>query len=185
MWRRFGKIPLLPLCAAGFLVGILLCLRGKAEGTLLAPASLQEIKNMSIDKSGILYQVCKIRLGTVLLLLVAGTTYLAPLFCGGFSFWLGMGGGYFLTQAVMRYGIKGVLLLPAGCFPHYLLYLPAFYMLLLWCERLYGYIYLKREFPGWGSTAARLILILLAVFAGIFLESHVNPGILQGMLKNF
>lgn len=185
MWKRFERLPLLPLCAAGFILGILLCFRGGGRGTLLSPENLQAVKSMTLEKNDYLYYVCKLRLQTVLLVLLAGTTYLAPFVCGAVALWFGMGAGALLTTALMRYGIKGILLLPVGCFPHFLVYIPAFYMLLRWCEQLFGYIYLRKESGSPGIVLAKLLMILLAISAGIFLESYVAPGIFQGMLKIF
>lgn len=184
MWKRFGKVPILPLCAAGFLFGIVLCFWKKDCGVLLSRETLVNIKNMTMDREGYLYYVGKLRLGSVIVLLLSGTTYLAPMVCGLTALWFGGAFGVFLTTALMKYGIKGILLIPAGCFPHFLIYIPAFYMLLRWCEDLYGSIYLKREFTGW-TGVARLLLILLAVLAGILLESFLGPGIFQGILKIF
>lgn len=185
MWKRFERLPLLPLCAAGFFLGILICFRSGGRGTLLGPENLQAVKSMTLEKKDYLYCVCKVRLGTVLLVLLAGTTYLAPFVCGALALWFGMGAGALLTTALMCYGIKGILLLPVGCFPHFLIYIPAFYLLLRWCEQLFGYIYLRKEAGSLGIVLAKLLLILLAVSAGIFLESYVAPGIFQGMLKIF
>lgn len=185
MWKRFEKLPLFPLCAAGFFLGILVCLRSGERGTLLSAENLQTLKNMTMEKNDYLHYVCKVRLGTVLLVLLAGTTYLAPFVCGALTIWFGMGMGSLLTTALMCYGIKGAVLLPVGCFPHFLVYIPAFYMLLRWCEQLFCYIYLRRDVGGLGIVLAKLLLILLAVSSGIYLESYVAPGIFQGMLKIF
>ncbi len=185
MWKRFERLPLIPLCAAGFFLGILLCFRSGGSGNLLSPENLQTVKSMTLERNGYLHYVCKVRLETVFLLLLAGTTYLAPFVCGALTLWFGMGAGALLTTALMRYGIKGAMLLPVGCFPHFLVYIPAFYMLLRWCEQLFGYIYLRREPDSLGIFLAKLLLILLAVSAGIFLESYVAPGIFQGMLRVF
>lgn len=185
MWKRFERLPLLPLCAAGFFLGIAICFRSGDSGTLLSPENLQTVKSMTLDKKEYLGCVCRLRMGTVFLLLLAGTTYLAPFVCGALTLWFGMGAGALLTTSLMRYGIKGAMLLPVGCFPHFLIYIPAFYMLLRWCEQLFGYIYLRKEPGSMGGVLIKLLLIFLAVAAGIYLESYVAPGIFQGMLRIF
>lgn len=188
MWRRFEKIPLIPLCAAGFLLGAILCFwRGNA-GDFLSEEKLCGIKEAMLEEGSqpqngsFLYDVGKLRLKSTVLLVVAGTTYLAPFVCIATAVWSGMSVGVLFAGAMIKYGLKGILLLPATLFPQWGIYAPAFYLLLRWCEKLYAGIYQRKPLNRWGCLS-RLILILLMMAAGVFLECFVNPKVLGGILK--
>ena len=182
MWKRFERIPLLPISAAGFLLGIILGILYKGNGELLSAENLCRIKDMTPDRGRLFYEILKARGGMALILIVAGTTYLAPAACMLTALWFGVSIGMFQAIAMTQYGIKGILLMPGAIFPQFLIYLPAYYFMLCWCEKLYRTIYLRADWKKW-SAAMGLILILSAITAGIILEYTVNPGFLQSILK--
>lgn len=191
-----GRLPFLTFFTAGIVAGILFINMGKSillENTgLLDEYTLYEMKYMVVDSSALFYYVLKQRLGTALVLAVMSTTYLGLLVCSGFVLWYGVCTGAFLATAVIRYGIKGILLLLVGSFPQYFIYVPAVIALLFWCRMLYGKIYLDRTFTtewsdsfGLPKCVLKLTGILGIVIVGCMLESYLNPALLQALLKNF
>ncbi len=191
-----GKVPLAPLFAAGLVTGFIMIAIGKSillkDTGLLDEYTLYHIKYMTVDSGALFWYVTRLRMGTLLTLAVLATTYLGLVVCMGSVFWYGMSAGAFLSVAVIRYGLKGILLVLAGVFPQYLFYVPAMYVLLLWCEDVYRGIYGKghaamgeEKFKFIWKRALRLLLIILGALAGCFLEGFVNPRILGGLLKVF
>ncbi|MCM1569929.1 MAG: stage II sporulation protein M [Roseburia sp.] len=200
------KLPLLPVFLAGIFTGILIMGFGRSifAGTtgLLDADTLYSMKNMTVDGNALFYFVLRSRVGLAVFLVAAATTYLGLFVCVGVTFWLGMSAGLFISAALLRYGMRGIFLVAAAVFPHYLLYAPAMLFLLLWCEKLCRSIYyqksfrmqraeegggLKKLFPMVGGMgfAVQLILICLALLAGCVVESYVNPYIFSGLLRIF
>ena len=184
MGKRFGKIPFLPITAAGFLLGILMGVWNGGKGSVLDVESLCAVKDLEVQKPAFFFEILKERGGAACLILLGGTTYLAPAICILSAMWIGMCAGMFLTISIVQYGIKGILLLPAATLPQFLLYLPAFYFLLRWCERLYGAIYRRKTWEKWTAMAG-LILIMAAMAVGCFMEYQIGPRMLKTVLDAF
>lgn len=184
MGKKPWRIRILSFIAVGFLIGILLGLFHKGESSLLAPVALGRLKEAGLDPAACLYEIVKSRGGVAIFLLVASTTYLAPFMEAGTALWIGMSIGIFQTQALGLYGLKGILLLPAVTMPQFLVYLPVYYFLILWCERLYEMIYLKNPWKK-GNAIAGLALILAAMAFGIFLECMIGQRVFHAFLNIF
>lgn len=193
---REGKLPLVTIFMAGLFAGMFIMNFGKSillEDTgFLDEYTLYHMKYMTVDSGALFYYILRHRLGRLIVLAVLSTTYLGFAVCVGVVFWYGMCAGAFLAAAVIRYGIKGILLVLAGMFPQYLVYIPAMVFMLLWCQNLYRSIYLIR---GTGMEAAggfflprrllQLLGILLVFMVGCILESFLNPHLMAGLLKIF
>lgn len=200
------KLPLLPIFLAGVFTGILIIGFGKSSFTqtagLLDANTLYSMKNMTVDGNALFYYVLRSRIGLALFMVIASTTYLGLFLCAGITFWFGMSSGMFLSAALLRYGMKGIFLVAAAIFPHYLLYVPAMLALLLWCEKLCRNIYyqksfriqrtqegggIKKLFPMVGGMgfAMQLVAACMALLAGCVLESYINPYLFSGLLKIF
>ncbi|MDR2044326.1 MAG: stage II sporulation protein M [Clostridium sp.] len=193
---RTGKIPYLAIFFAGFLAGIFLMNIGRKtllENTgLLDEYTLYQMKYMTVDGNALFVFVLRERLKTVGFLAVMATTYLGLLVTGGMALWYGVSAGMFLSAAVIRYGMKGVLFVVTGIFPQCLFYVPAMAALLLWCEQLCRALYsaggAAPEMAGRRAILRKLLFLLLlagAVVLGCLLESHVNPYLLSKLLKIF
>ncbi len=191
-----GKIPILPLFGAGVFVGLIFVNLGKSillENTgLLDEYTLYDMKYMTVESSALFYYVLQQRMISILLLAVLSTTYLGLAVCGGVTIWYGMCAGVFLGTAVIRYGIKGILLVMAGVFPQYLLYVPGMLALLFWCQGIYKTIYLDRTCGFDGSktflmpkSILKLVAIIIVFILGCVLEAFMNPRILKGLLSVF
>ena len=184
MKRWVRKPKLLPLCGIGFFVGILLCLFcGQGDGCLRTESRLQ-VQARTEDGGKLLFSLLFIRGKWIVLLLLAATTYLAPICCGMTASWMGWSLGAFLTMALRQYHLKGVLLLPAALLPQWLFYAPATWLLLKWCMSFYEGIYLKQKLSK-KACLASLFLLLAMMGMGIYLESFWNPKILHGILERF
>lgn len=191
-----GRLPLWPIFLAGLLAGMLIMNMEKSlflENTgVLDEYSLYHMKYMTVDSSALFYYVLRIRLKSILTLVVFATTYLGLVVCIGASFWYGLSAGSFLAAVMIRYGIKGLLFAFTGIFPQYILYVPAMVGLLIWCENVNRSIYfrstLETEQEGgnnWPKRLLKLVMIILMFLLGCLLESFVNPGIMSKLLNIF
>lgn len=193
---QIKKLPFITIFVAGLFVGMFFVNFGESillENTgLLDEYTLYEMKYSDVDSSALFYYVLRLRIGRILLLALLATTYFGIVVCGGTALWYGICSGIFLATAVIRYGIRGILLVIVGIFPHYIVYVPVMIAMFLWCQSTYRMIYLDRSI-GW-NKADRLVLSkkilqlagIIAIFVvGCVLESFVNPALWKGLLHFF
>ena len=193
-WIEETRLPVLPIFCVSLVAGILLMNIGKSillENTgLFDEYTLYTMKYMTVDSNALFSYVLRERLLRLLILAVLSTTYLGLVVCVGTVIWYGMSAGAFLAALALRYGIKGVFLALVAVFPHYFIYVPVLWGLLLWCEMIYRGIYeKKRDF--WEDKAVlpkklmQLAVILAGAIAACLLEAYVNPLILLSYLRVF
>lgn len=189
-----GKLPLRFLFLIGFGIGLFAAYFGRRiwfqTTGILDEDTLYRMKYMTVD-SGVLfaYVLCK-RCRNFFVLIIMATTYLGLVFCGGITVKYGFSIGFFISSAVYRYGIKGLLLGIVGAFPQYLCYVPAILLLIRWCEDLHRSIYFYHNITGQGKKSlpgrlGKLALILMVLIFGCILECFVNPVLLKGFLQFF
>lgn len=189
-----GKLPLRFLFLIGFGIGLSAAYFGRGiwfrTTGILDEDTLYRMKYMTVD-SGVLfaYVLCK-RCRNFFVLIIMATTYLGLVFCGGITVKYGFSIGFFISTAIYRYGIKGLLLGIVGAFPQYLCYVPAILLLIRWCEELHRSIYFYHNITGQGKKSlpgrlGRLALILMVLVFGCILECFVNPVLLKGFLQFF
>lgn len=197
-WNRSmlpaGKLPLHFLFLTGFVVGLFAVYFGRGillnRAGMLDEDTLYRMKYMTVDSSILFWYVLCKRCRNFLVLIIMATTYLGWIFCGGVTVKYGFSVGFFLSTAVFRYGIKGILLGIVSIFPHYLCYLPAMILLLRWCEDMHRSIYFYHHTTGQGKKSlpgrlGKLALIWIVLVFGCLLECFVNPALLKGFLQFF
>jgi len=186
---RDGKLPFVTIFAVGILLGMVIMNLGKSillENTgLLDEYTLYHMKYMTVDNNALFCYILGERVKQVLILAVLSTTYLGLVVCGGITFWYGVCGGAFLAVSVLRYGVKGILLVIVGLFPHYLIYVPVMIVLLLWCQKINRKIYFDKTEISIPRSSIQLLGILLVFLVGCILESFLSPYILRGFLQIF
>ena len=152
-----GKLPLRFLFLIGFGIGLSAAYFGRGiwfqTTGILDEDTLYRMKYMTVD-SGVLfaYVLCK-RCRNFFVLIIMATTYLGLVFCGGITVKYGFSIGFFISTAIYRYGIKGLLLGIVGAFPQYLCYVPAILLLIRWCEELHRSIYFYHNITGQGKKS--------------------------------
>lgn len=193
----------------GLIAGILMMNLGKnilLENTgLLDENTLRYMSSAATDGSVLFAFVLRKRMLFVGAMALIATTYLGVAACVFTAGWYGLATGAFLAAGVLRYGVRGILLVSAATLPQYLLYGPAIYALLLWCEKTCRMIYGKNRYRGAGAEGElrdvsylakyltkrpavfgrifSLLVILLVMVAGCALESYVNPAILRAFWR--
>lgn len=154
---------------AGILYANLLAKDYIASMGILNEYFLNQYSAQKIDTVEYLWYVARIRISPVLVLGALGCTDLRKGAAAVFILWTGFSSGLLFTSAVMKMGIKGIILCLIAMVPQFLFYI-AGYLALLW----YLYTYPRIR---WNLTKTAVCLLLLAV--GILLECYVNPVIMQ------
>ncbi len=193
-----GRLPVRQFFLAGLLLGILVMNFGKGfllENTgLLDEYVLYHMKYMTVDSRALFIYVLGKRITVLVFLLIIATTYLGLAAVCALSGWYGMLLGMFLSTAMLRYGLKGILLSVVSLFPHSLFYVPALIALMACCEHICRSVYFKggslyleegKKSIVPPEKIIQLLLVLAAVVIGSFLESYLNPHLLLGLLKIF
>lgn len=186
------------LFLGSFLAGVLIM--NMANDTLLgeegifSTTSINRLKYIEIDEGSFFRYVLKQRMGEYFIMLLLSTTVLGMIAAYAAVLWQGMITGMVITAAVIRYGIKGILLILGGMFPQQCLLIPAGVMLLGWCLENYSWIHIygKGAAPYFRNRRQQLLhqgisllWILLVLLIGCILESYVNPILLCDLVKIF
>lgn len=184
--------------AAGFVAGILLMNIGKdvmLDGTgFLDEYSLCQMKYMTVESSVFFFYVLKKRLGQAGCLMLLSTTYLGLVTVYAYTGWLGASLGMLLGASVLRYGVKGILLVVTSVFPHYLIYVPAWWMLLKSARELCITVCFPAASPAIYSGEKKaevrrhirsFVMVAGVVIIGAMIESYVNPKLVMSLLKIF
>lgn len=163
------------------------------ETGFLSRSSLARVGRIELNESIFFLYVLKKRIGTVWLTAILSTTFAGIVTTYLFVLWTGICGGVVAAVSVMRYGIKGFILLAGSMMPHFLCYIPAFLMLADWaflvCTRLY---YPVRDYTepyekklGRNKLVFNFLILHGIVIIGVILESYVNPNLMTELLKIF
>ena len=163
------------------------------ENGFLSWMNLERMSRIELNENAFFLYVVGKRFGTIWLVAVLATTFAGIVTTYLFVLWIGVCGGVISTVAVMRYGMKGLLLLAGGMMPQFLFYVPAFLMLADWsmqtCMRLYYPVVDYTEIHGTKTKNNgmfwRFVMLHGVVIIGIILESYVNPNLMTELLKIF
>lgn len=184
--------------AGGIIFGAILMNLGAAfflgDDGIFNPSSLNRIRYLKVDGGSFLPYVIGQRIRPFLFLLLISATSFGTAAAYLLVAWQGIATGMLMTAAVIRFGIKGILLILAGIFPQYLLLFPAGIMMLVWCcqncsvryspGKTLWPVYGNRRKQLWHQTAA-LIWILCVVLIACVLECYVNPILMTDVVKIF
>lgn len=185
------------LFMAGFMAGIFLINMNSnffvGEDGIYSTGTINRLKYLEIENSTFFRYVTAGRFKDYLLLGLMSTTYLGIVIAYGVAALQGMMLGMVITVAVIRFGLKGILLVFSSFFPHQLLLLPAGAMMLIWCCQNCRVLYFDRRTIWNGELKKKyffrqlimLVWILMVVMIGCILESYVNPMLLMDVVKFF
>lgn len=136
---------------------------------------LKQMQYADIRPQELLWHVCANRLPLFFTLLVLGSIPRGKLVHAVFVAWSGFAYGYFCVMTICGYGVRGLILCVVALFPQFLLYIPVY----LGLVELAGARERKRKKL---RCLLAVLLLFVCFFAGILLESYVNPVVLQKML---
>lgn len=172
--------------AVAFCAGLLIVNIGKGilpEGTSLLDKDIsKQVLSMNLSGNALFWYIFYERMLQVVIVVVMATTYLGVAFCMYKCVEFGITAGIFCGIALIQYGFRGILFILAGCIPQYILYLPMFYGLLLWCEETSILIY-KKKTSALKGRMLHLLLLVGGLLMGCLLESYLNPLLLRTFLN--
>lgn len=160
----------------GFLFGVLyvnlIMKKYTAEPGIFSDYFLKQYQSAQIVAGEYMWYLLRVRAVPFLVLLGLAFTKIRKAASVTFIVWTGFSGGMLLSMAVLGMGIKGSILCMVGILPQFLLYVPA-YMVVIW----YSYTYPQNR---WNTQKS--IFIGLAMTVGILLEAYINPILMQAFL---
>ena len=182
----------------GFLIGILLMNFGSniflKEDEVFSTAAINRLQDLEVDGGNFMRYEMPQRLKMVLMLFLISTTCFGIIAAYAYIAWHGVLAGMLITAAIIKFGIKGILLIMAGIFPQHLLFIPAAVMMLCWCYQTCCFLYFpeKSVWPLYQNRkrqyihqAGMLIWIICVVIIGCILECYVNPILMSDISKIF
>lgn len=182
----------------GFLIGILLMNFGSniflKEDKVFSTDAINRMQDLEVDGGNFMRYEMPQRLKMVLMLFLISTTCFGIIAAYAYIAWHGILAGMLITAAIIKFGIKGILLIMAGIFPQHLLFIPAAVMMLCWCYQTCCFLYFpeKSIWPLYQNRkrqyihqAGMLIWIICVVIIGCILECYVNPILMSDISKIF
>ncbi len=186
------------LFLGSFLLGVVAMNFGNefflTEEGIFSTASINRLKYIEIDSSSFLKYVLKHRMGEGVVLILLSGTGIGLVSVYACIIWQGMLAGMTITAATIRFGMKGLLLILGGVFPHQLLLIPAQVMLLGWCYEncgrgrfsgKYAVCYVQSRKQQFLRQGIVLLWIGIVILIGCILESYVNPIFISDLIKIF
>ena len=118
-------------------------------------------------------RVIQIRIFPITVLgILAGTNY-KKLAGSIYILWTGLLFGMLLTTAVLKLGIKGVVLCLIGVLPHYICYVSAYAMILIYMI----------TYPDVRWNSSKTISMIIFMMLGIITECYINPVLMDIFMK--
>ena len=189
---------MLYLFMIGLFVGILIVNVGHdtwiEDSGLLGTDMLKKLGHTTLDCGRLFGYILKHRLFMLCLLGLLATTMFGISAICVYICYLGLTAGCLLSVSVMRYGIRGLILMVAGIFPQGLLLVPGYVALFIWAAGVNRVLYSKETYVDGLERYSRqfyikkglqMLGIVTVVIIGCFLESYVNPQVLHLALKIF
>lgn len=161
----------------GFLLGILYVnlIAGQylAESGVFSEYFLKQYALAEVTAPEYIVYLARIRLLPFLVMTGLIFTRARRIAAGIFLVWTGFLGGMLLTMAAFSMGVKGIILCIVGVLPQFILYIPA-YVVLLWYA-------MTASISIWNRQKTVFVVLMMAM--GIVLEGYINPLLLQAFLK--
>jgi hypothetical protein len=161
----------------GFLFGIIYANLGSKDmimySGILSDSFFNQYVQMQVDPKEYIWYVLEMRLLPFGMIAALGCIKRKRIVAVLTLVWTGFLGGMMMSLAVLKMGVKGIILCLIALIPHMIFYI-ASYVILLW----YLYTWPKSQ---WNGTKTVSMLLFLVV--GILLETYVNPGLMQAFIR--
>ena len=173
------KKQLLAFFMPGFLIGILYAncfLKQTIVDTNLFDIEILK-KYTEINSFGNIYflYIVQIRLIPFALLMALAFTkikkLLMPIVVSGSAFSIGI----LLTVAVIKMGMKGVLLCIVSVIPQTICYVPAYLVLLIYCM----------QYPSRQWSRQKTVFVFGMLMIGMMIEAYLTPVIIRSILRQY
>lgn len=194
--RKFGEVKIgILILGIGFLLGLIFSVAFKGlywnQINIIDDKYISKIRDTILDHSVLLEYVLWNNLRIFILFWIFCSTALGipyitlSLAYGGFKM------GLFITVIMMRYGIKGILLLFAYTFPQFLVYLPVAFVCFragYWlCKSMYHETRLgsKGKMERVVKHLGLIFVLAIVLILGCLMETYIGSFILQKILYLF
>lgn len=172
---------------AGIVIGNFFIPSAGGEAGIMSAYFLDKFEYMEIEYSSLFVYILERRMKVYWLLTILGITGAGCFAAWGYTAWLGISTGAFLSVCILRMGIVGILVGMASLFPHYLIYVPV-YVLLMWrisenAEMIKNNTMQHEKRKVMGKYFIIMALVSLVLLVGVILESNVNPYLMKKVLK--
>lgn len=175
-WRKKDQLLILFL-VVGFFMGIIYeNLAAQNQGgfvRIFQAQFLEKYGQIKIISEEYLWHVFRVRTISFMIVCLLGMLRWKKILVSSFLVWTGFLGGVLIVTAVIRLGLRGVLICMTGFIPHMFCYFFAYGMLLV-------YLY---SFPKKQWNTAKTIFVILMLFVGILLETYVNPFLMKWIIS--
>lgn len=163
--------------AVGFFIGILyqniVSTSSIIPADVFVKSNLQRYLQTDVITEKYLWYVIKERVMLLAIICILSCTKWKKLLVVATLGVSGFLGGVLTVSAVLRFGIKGILLCLMGVFPQMIFYGMAYFMLFI-----YWFRFPERR---WNHT--KLIFVIVMFLMGIILEAYVNPILVKWVIK--
>lgn len=189
---------MLYLFMIGLFIGILIVNVGHdtwiKDSVLLGSDMLEKLETSNLESGRLFGYILKHRLFTLCMLSLLATTMFGISVICVYICYMGLAAGCLLSVAVIRYGIRGMILMMAGIFPQGILLIPGYVALFLWAAGINRVLYAKSNYLDsferyskqfYLKKGVQMMGIMLVVIMGCLLESYVNPKMLHLVLNIF
>ncbi len=174
---RDSRKYLIVLYLTGFFVGIIgTNIESKKiilYSGIFSETFLNQYRQVNIEPEKYLWYVVRIRLFPVILLGTLGCTHFKKVIVAVFLGWTGFLSGTGVTLAILKMGVKGLLLGIVSLTPQFIFYISG-YSIMLW------YLY---QYPNVRWNGSKTIAVCLALLTGVVLETWVNPFLIQLFIR--
>jgi uncharacterized membrane protein SpoIIM required for sporulation len=165
-----------------------------AKSSLFCDTVLSGFSQRLTDRRALFYYVLEKRGAEYILLILTGLLLIGAVLYWCIAVWCGASLGFILSSCVLTYGVKGTFLFLAMVLPQYVLYVPLFVVSFTQSEGMWQYLFahdngiVKRPYTK-RQALMRYVLLSGAGFsvllAGCYVESYINPTVLNWVLRFF
>lgn len=172
-----SKKQMIAFYMLGFLIGILYAnfasgQYGTASG-IFNEYFLNQYAQSDIVLKDYIWYLLGVRAVPFVIVCILGCTRLKKTTVAGVLAWTGFSSGMLMASAILKLGMKGVILCIVGITPQCVFYIIA-YAVLLW--HLYTYPQSK-----WDQ--GKMVFVLLTLAIGIAMEGYINPALIKIFIK--
>lgn len=134
---------------------------------------LEQFSSVNINIDEYFCYIFRMRIAPLIFLGIAGCTKYKKIIGSVWILWTGFSCGIILTTAVLKLNIKGIVLCLTGILPHFVCYIAAYIIVLLY---LFTYPEIR-----WNNS--KTISIILFMLLGLVSECYINPVLMEIIIK--
>ncbi|PXV95997.1 stage II sporulation protein M [Lachnotalea glycerini] len=150
---------------------------------LMGEYFLLNFQHTQINFSRLFIYVFKERIKLFLLIGILGITNIGIPVISLLFMWLGFSSGVLLSVAILKFGLKGILVCMGGIFPQFLIYIP---VILFYSDKIIDKRFLDKKTLRKQNIIEYILFLVIGIIIisiGVILESYINPFILKSLIN--